>query len=113
MINTNALAEKMYETMATHPSHFPKTISRKWEFLPLSVQSAWIEIAELAINECSQQPWSINKDWRNNLSVREQAEVRFAETYVKDFNHGTDGHSRLDVIARLAAMLDIDWPEFK
>lgn len=36
-----------------------------------------------------------------NYTERELSEIRFALTYVDTFNHGTDGHNRLNVIAKL------------
>lgn len=44
--------------------------------------------------------------WRQGLSIREAKEVEFAQLYVRDFGHGTDGDSRLRVVAKLASLLD-------
>jgi hypothetical protein len=44
--------------------------------------------------------------WMNELDERQQKELMFARMYAKDFAHGTDGHHRLLLIAKLAAMLD-------
>lgn len=44
--------------------------------------------------------------WMDALTEREQKEVMFARMYAEDFGHGTDGHSRLMVIAKLAEQLD-------
>jgi hypothetical protein len=35
------------------------------------------------------------------LTEREQSEIKFALTYFDHFQHGTDGHSRLVLIAKL------------
>lgn len=40
------------------------------------------------------------------LTAREQSEVKFALVYRDYFEHGTDGHSRLIVIAKLADKLE-------
>lgn len=40
-------------------------------------------------------------DW-DFLNAREQSELKFAQVYVDHFEHGTDGHSRLVLIAKLA-----------
>jgi len=45
-------------------------------------------------------------DWRTELDERQQKEVELARLYARDFAHGTDGHSRLMLIERLAGMLD-------
>ena len=45
-------------------------------------------------------------NWRDYLTERQDAELRFAQTYVADFQHGTDGHHRLCLIAHLADLLD-------
>lgn len=44
--------------------------------------------------------------WRDGLGMRERQEVELAEHYATHLRHGTDGHSRLMLIARLAALLD-------
>lgn len=41
------------------------------------------------------------------LTSREQAELKFARVYVDHFDHGTDGHNRLVLIAKLAQQLEI------
>jgi len=46
------------------------------------------------------------EDWQLGLAEQERQEVAFAQTYVRDFGHGTAGHNRLVLIDRLAAMLD-------
>jgi hypothetical protein len=45
--------------------------------------------------------------WRQMLDERQRKAIAFAETYVRDFNHGTVGHNDLVLIARLAELLDI------
>jgi hypothetical protein len=47
-----------------------------------------------------------NKTWRDELDERELKEVELALLYAKEFHHGTAGHNRLMLIAKLAAMLD-------
>lgn len=47
-----------------------------------------------------------NTTWRHLLDKRQQEELRLAETYRDDFTHGTDGHHRLMLVARLAEILD-------
>lgn len=44
--------------------------------------------------------------WRDQLTDRERKEVEFAELYAADFNHGTDGHNRLNLISLMAKLLD-------
>jgi hypothetical protein len=39
---------------------------------------------------------------RQMLDERQRKAIAFAETYVRDFNHGTVGHNDLVLIARLA-----------
>lgn len=41
------------------------------------------------------------------LDEHQRKAIAFAETYVRDFNHGTVGHNDLVLIARLAELLDI------
>lgn len=45
-------------------------------------------------------------EWVQHFNAREQAEIGFAKQYVRLFDHGTDGHSRLHVIAKLADLLN-------
>jgi hypothetical protein len=44
--------------------------------------------------------------WFNLIDERQQKEVNFARVYAADFKHGTDGHNRLLLIDKMAAMLD-------
>lgn len=44
--------------------------------------------------------------WTDELDSRQQKELDFARTYATKYAHGTDGHSRLMLIARLADLLD-------
>lgn len=44
--------------------------------------------------------------WIDQLTERERKEVQFALLYAGQFNHGTDGHSRLVLIDKLARLLD-------
>jgi len=50
---------------------------------------------------------SVPASWRQMLDERQRKAIAFAETYVRDFNHGTVGHNDLVLIARLAELLDI------
>lgn len=45
-------------------------------------------------------------DWEALLSERDLSEMHFARLYAAEFHHGTDGHSRLMLLAKLAEMLD-------
>lgn len=45
-------------------------------------------------------------EWEKQLDDRQRAEIAFAKMYAKNFAHGTDGHHRLTIIARLAELLD-------
>jgi hypothetical protein len=45
-------------------------------------------------------------EWRELLTEREFKEVAFACTYAKEYNHGTAGHNRLLLIAKLVEILD-------
>lgn len=44
--------------------------------------------------------------WEKLLDERQAKELAFARMYATAFHHGTDGHSRLMLIAKLAEMLD-------
>ena len=48
------------------------------------------------------------KSWTIKFSEREMKEIRFAQLYARDYDHGTAGHNRLVVIAKMADMLDQD-----
>lgn len=45
-------------------------------------------------------------DWAQELDERQRKELSLARLYAKDYAHGTDGHSRLMLIAKLAELLD-------
>lgn len=44
--------------------------------------------------------------WYAELDERQLAEVEFAKLYASQFEHGTDGHNRLLLIAKMAELLD-------
>jgi hypothetical protein len=44
--------------------------------------------------------------WFTLLDERQQKEVQFAEVYAQHFSHGTDGHNRLLLVAKMAEALD-------
>jgi hypothetical protein len=46
------------------------------------------------------------QEWLKELDERQRKEVEFALIYADGFAHGTDGHNRLLLIAKLARMLD-------
>jgi hypothetical protein len=45
-------------------------------------------------------------EWMKDLSQRERDEINFCMVYSEQFNHGTDGHTRLLMVAKLAKKLD-------
>ncbi len=45
-------------------------------------------------------------EWQKELDERQRKEIALARIYAKDFSHGTDGHNRLLLLAKLADMLD-------
>lgn len=47
--------------------------------------------------------------WLDSFTIRETQEIGFAQVYTDQFTHGTDGHNRLLLIAKLADMLDQAW----
>lgn len=49
---------------------------------------------------------SEHEAWWAELDDRQKQEVRFALDYSGRFNHGTDGHHRLNLIAKLTQLLD-------
>lgn len=50
-------------------------------------------------------PDVLEPSWRERLDERQRKEIAFATAYARD-PHGTDGHHRLMLIARMAAKLD-------
>lgn len=45
-------------------------------------------------------------DWRRDFDERELKEVSFSQVYATGFAHGTAGHNRLMLIAKMAEQLD-------
>lgn len=45
-------------------------------------------------------------EWQKLLDDREWAEICFAREYKEHFKHGTDGHNRLLLLAKLSYFLD-------
>jgi hypothetical protein len=52
--------------------------------------------------------WRKFEMWISQLTEREQKEVAFARVYAEQFAHGTAGHNRLLLIAKLADLLSQD-----
>lgn len=55
-------------------------------------------------------------EWLQLFDDRQQKEIRFASIYANNFDHGTDGHHRLKIMAEMRRLLnnieenyDIDW----
>jgi hypothetical protein len=48
----------------------------------------------------------MKKPWETHLNERELKEVNFCREYARNYSHGTDGHSRMIVISKLADLLD-------
>lgn len=46
-------------------------------------------------------------NWMDTFDERQQKEIDFARLYVAQYNHGSPGHMHLQVIAKLAALLDM------
>lgn len=51
----------------------------------------------------------LNSDWTSFFNEREKAEMFFSELYGEFFRHGTDGHNRLLLLARLIHLVDTCW----
>lgn len=56
--------------------------------------------------------------WKQLFDERQRQEIEFAVLYAKMFNHGTDGHHRLNIIAKMERLLnnieqqyDINWED--
>lgn len=45
--------------------------------------------------------------WRGNFTRRELDEIRLANQYVNEFDHGSSGHLAMTVIAKMTALLDL------
>ena len=48
----------------------------------------------------------VDREFMRDLDERQRKEVALAELYAKEFSHGTDGHHRLLLIAKLTELLD-------
>lgn len=69
------------------------------------------ELFETSEEEIPKAPNSSRKaeipGWRELfLDDRQRNEVEFCEIYAEKFNHGTDGHHKTTIIAKLAVLLD-------
>lgn len=45
-------------------------------------------------------------NWLDELDERQRKEIEFARMYAQQFGHGTDGHTRLLLLAKMADLLD-------
>jgi hypothetical protein len=52
------------------------------------------------------EPPPVERQFIARLNNQQRTEVAFAEGYVTEFNHDTDGHLRLTLIAKLVELLD-------
>lgn len=48
----------------------------------------------------------MDKLWKTHFTDRQKKEIAFCVDYAKKYNHGTDGHIRLVLIAKMAELLD-------
>jgi len=48
-----------------------------------------------------------NPEWEKEFGEGELTEINFCNEYVLDFHHGTDGHNRMMIIAKMAVLLDM------
>lgn len=62
--------------------------------------------AELLARYPVTDPPPPERQFITSLNARQRSELAFAEVYVTEFNHNTDGHDRLTLIAKLAELLD-------
>jgi len=82
---------------------FYSVVAETGEVIAMQVTSK--ENAERIANSMAMAEAS-RTDWIAQLDERQVKEVEFAETYANSFHHGTDGHHRLMLISKMAAMLD-------
>ena len=64
-----------------------------------------IEVEGITYELVTQAEADLEMDFAFGLDERMRKELRFAQTYAREFAHGTDGHSRLMLIAKLAQFL--------
>jgi hypothetical protein len=67
---------------------------------------ATIMAAHKYLDSTHEYPNQKANDWTQQLDERQQKELKLARLYAKDFSHGTDGHHRVLLIAKLADLLD-------
>jgi hypothetical protein len=56
-------------------------------------------------DEKTNEPTPITQ-WLEEFEERQQREIDLARLYVAHYNHGSPGHLHLQIIAKLAAILD-------
>lgn len=57
------------------------------------------------LNDLADTIFVTERVWHDILDEREQKEVAFAKTYAREYAHGTAGHNRLMLIAKMANLL--------
>lgn len=73
------------------------------------IVNGWLQ--ENAIDDQHPHDWLVHcfdkkGDWVDLLDEREDKEIDFSLLYSRDFAHGTAGHNRLMLVAKLARLLD-------
>jgi hypothetical protein len=69
-------------------------------------EQAEIEAAKHALEQPVEPERAPYKSWLEAFEERQQREIDLARLYVAQYNHGSPGHLHLQIIAKLAALLD-------
>ncbi len=65
-----------------------------WDALSPTEKDKWESVA-----------FGVNDGWFGHFDERQQAQIRFAVLYAKDFHHGADGHNNMMIIAKMVELL--------
>lgn len=71
--------------------------------LPDIVRECWEEAGATA-NQFGHEALTFLEE--TTFTEREAKEIKFARAYAASFNHGTDGHIRLTIIAKYSSMIN-------
>ncbi len=77
------------------------TDHKNYQGLPMP---AWSDLTDKIREAWENAALSVNDGWLGYFDERQQAQIRFACLYAKDFHHGADGHNNMMIIAKMVEL---------
>ena len=102
-MSTKSLGEIAYDAYGATTDHknYQGLPMPTWENLTDKIREAW----ENAAAKAAEQSPAPDSWWFSNFDERQQAQIRFALLYAREFHHGANGHNDMMIIAKMADLL--------